>query len=610
MTFNNRPASPALLTNDSSNRTVTHKTHKKGMKLKTLLVALLGTCLLQHAAFSQTNAVMPDSSAVSADTNAAATDTTAVTNAPVAADSTNMPAAGSNDATNAAAGASAMAASPAESSEAPAAAPAVASIPLIQFQDVPITTAIENLARQAGINYLLDPKIGYGQPDANGQIKAEPTLSIRWENITAEHALVALLDNYGLQLVGDTKTKIFRITTKDPTAPAPLVSRVIQLKYASTSNMVESVQGTLTDKRSRVIPDTRTSQLIVVATDPEQAAVDVLIDQLDKPTRQVLIETRLVEISSNPTSKKGIDWSGTLEAQNLSFGNNSQFIIQPTAATTTTQAGGQTVTQPGQPGLVNGVLANPAVIGSTLGGFGNQWFLNADGAKAVLSFLNSSADAQVVSTPRVVTLDNETAVISVTRAFPVFNTTAGTQGSPGGSTVTYSNLGTVLTVTPRISANDTIRLRVIPQVSSFFGISTLTVGGVQNQADIFDYRSIDTQVLIPNANTLVMGGMVKDSPTDTSTKVPLLGDIPALGHLFRSETKVADKDNLLIFITPTIVQDTDFHPTSTDFLQAMPEKKKEILNPNNLWDGTKPYDWSNPKNTDVDQQLLNQKSTQ
>ena len=572
------------------------------MKIKTLLATLLGTFLLQHAAFSQTNAVTPDASVIVADTNAAVT-----------SDSTNVPAtpvAGGNDATNVAASVPAPDAASGGATDTTAPVPSVASIPLIQFQDVPITTAIENLARQAGINYLLDPKIGYGQPDANGQIKAEPTLSIRWENITAEHALMALLDNYGLELVGDTKTKIYRITTKDPAAPPPLVTRVIQLKYASTSNMVDSVQGSLTDRRSRVIADNRTSQLIVVATDPEQSAVDTLISQLDKPTRQVLIETRLVEISSNPTSRKGIDWSGTLAAQNVSFGNESQFIIQPTAPSSVVQPGGQTTIIPGSPGLVSGVLANPAVVGSTLGGFGNQWFLNADGAKAVLSFLNSSADAQVISTPRVVTLDNETATISVVRAFPVFNTTAGTQGSPGGSSVTYSNLGTILMVTPRISANDTIRLRVIPQVSSFFGISTLTVGGVQNQADIFDYRTIDTQVLIPNANTLVMGGMVKDSPTDTSTKVPVLGDIPGLGHLFRSETKIADKDNLLIFITPTIVQDTDFHPTVTDFLQATPAKKKEVLNPNNLWDGTKPYDWSNPKATDVDQQLLNQKATE
>ncbi len=91
-----------------------------------------------------------------------------------------------------------------------ASAPAAAAELPIQFQDVPITTAIESLARLAGINYLLDPKIGYGQPDANGQIKPEPTLSIRWENVTAQQALLALLDNYGLQLAGNPKTGIYQ----------------------------------------------------------------------------------------------------------------------------------------------------------------------------------------------------------------------------------------------------------------------------------------------------------------------------------------------------------------------------------------------------------------
>ena len=140
-------------------------------------------------------------------------------------------------------------------------------------------------------------------------------------------------------------------------------------------------------------------------------------------------------------------------------------------------------------------------------------FLNADGVKAVFSFLNSSSDAQVVSTPRVVTLDNETATISVTRAFPIINITAGTANTTGGSQLTYSNLGTILAVTPRISANDYIWLKVTPSVSSFFGKDNETVNGQLTTADIFDLRSIDTQVLIPNANTLVMGGLVQDNPT-------------------------------------------------------------------------------------------------
>ena len=101
--------------------------------------------------------------------------------------------------------------------------------------------------------------------------------------------------------------------------------------------MTAAVESVLTDKRSRVLPDSRTSQLIVVATDPEQSTVDTLVGQLDKPTRQVLIESRLVEVSSNPQSSKGIDWSSTLSAQNISFGNGT--LNQPQSSTTTTIPG-------------------------------------------------------------------------------------------------------------------------------------------------------------------------------------------------------------------------------------------------------------------------------
>jgi type II secretory pathway component GspD/PulD (secretin) len=585
------------------------------MKLKTMLVALLATSLLPVAAFSQTNAAAADQTAVAAQPAAVAD-----TNAPFAAAPTNAVAATDTNVVAAAQPAAVADTNAAPAASTSTAAPAVATIPLIQFQDVPLTTAIEALARQANINYLLDPKIGFGQPDANGQIKAEPNLSIRWENIPAQHALEALLSNYGLQLVEDTKTKIYRISTKDPAALPTLETRVIQLKYASTTNMMDSISGALTDKRSRVIPDTRTSQLIVVATDPEQAAVDTLINELDTPTKQVLIETRLVEISSNPTSSKGIDWSGTLAAQNVAFGNNlltgtanvAPGITAQSAGTPTAPVAGQSV-----PGITSPLTGTgslfPAVqaLGSTAskGFFGTQGFLNADGARAVISFLNASADAQVMSTPRVVTLDNESATISVQTTYPILETTAGTQGSPGGSSISYSNVGTVLIVTPRISANNTIRLTVIPTVANFLGYQTLSAQGAVSQAPQFETRTMQTQVLIPNANTLVMGGLVDDNPTSTSTKVPVLGDIPFLGAAFRSETKSASKNNLLVFITPTILQDADFHPTTTDFLNAQPETRKQNLDPNSVWDSAKPHNWADPSNTDPDQKVLDQKAT-
>ena len=489
---------------------------------------------------------------------------------------------------------------------------AAAAASHIQFSDVPITTAIENLSRQAGINYMLDPKIGYGQPDATGAPKPEPQLSIRWENISYENALLALLDNYGLQLIHDKKTGIDRITLKDPLAPPPLITRVIQLKYASVSNMVDAVQSVFTDtKRSKVLPDARSSQLIVVATDPEQLSVDTLIAQLDKPTRQVLIETRLVEVDSNPSSSKGVDWTGTLKAQNVSFGNG---VLSGTSTTTTPGTTASTGTTPGG-GYGTSSGSGSSTVSSLVTAVGNGGlnmntasgmmpeigFLNADGLHAVLSFLNSSSDAQVVSTPRVVTLDNQMASIEVTRGYPVFNVSSSSANNSGGSSVTYSNVGTKLEVTPRISANDSIWLQVIPEVSSFFGNFSQTTGGGASGASqvltapVFDRRTLTTQVLIPNANTLVMGGLVKDNPRSDSTKVPVLGDIPFLGHAFRSESKSVDKVNLLIFITPTIVKETDFQTHSSEFLQSRPDANRpKLINPDSMWDNSVKHDWSAP----------------
>ncbi len=193
-------------------------------------------------------------------------------------------------------------------------------------------------------------------------------------------------------------------------------------------------------------------------------------------------------------------------------------------------------------------------------------------------------------------MDNETANIEVTRAIPIFNVTAGTANTTGGSSVNYTNVGTVLQVTPRISANDYIWLKVVPEVSSTPGSDNQTVGGLVYSAPMFDYRRIETQVLIPNANTLVMGGLVQDNPQASYTKVPILGDIPILGYAFRSENKSLLKDNLLIFITPTIVKDSDFQSTPpTKFFNSRPMTMKPPLNPKSMWDNAEPYhNWSDP----------------
>jgi type II secretory pathway component GspD/PulD (secretin) len=461
-----------------------------------------------------------------------------------------------------------------------------AIIPLIVMDDVPLTDAIKNLARQAGLNYMLDPKVSFGQTGPDGKPMPQPMVSLRWEDVTAQQALAALLNNYNLQILEDPKSRIARVTIKDPAAPDPLVTRVFQLDYANPSNIVAAVQNSLVDKRSKVVADLRTSQLVLLATDKELSDVESLIERLDTPTRQVLIEAKLLETSTSPKTKKGMDWSGTLQGQNLRFGNNLR-------ENTPTESINNTLVS--EAGI-------PKMLFDTSRGFNpGTAFLDADGVSAVLSFLNEYSEAKVISAPRTVTLDNEPARIEVTRASPIINITPGTVQVAGGSQITYTNLGIILNVTPRISANNLVNLKVIPEVSRVFATVTKLVNNNVYQADEYDMRRMETRVMIPSGNTLVLGGLVQDDVRKSNTKVPLLGDMPVLGGLFRSDAKSRQKSNLMIFLTPTIVEDKDFQPTPSNYLQTPVPMTDSVEGDWSAWDSGKPKDWKkkNPQPEEV-----------
>ena len=501
------------------------------------------------------------SASVTVTTNSVAIETNAVAETAAAPATTAAPA--TADVAAAPAAATDVAATPA--------APVAVVIPTIVMDEVPLTDAIKNLARQAGLNYILDPKVTFGPTGADGKVVV-PNISIRWENVTAEQALTTLLTTYSLQLVEDPKTRIARITVRDPATPDPLMNRIIQLKYASPSNMLVAASTALVDKRSKVMGDVRTSQLVVLATEREVESIEKMVASLDTATKQVLIEARLLETSMNPSTVKGLDWTGTLQAQHLAVGNNLQ---QNPAGSSVNNTLSQTF---------------PKMLFDTAKGFNPATaFLDADGVNAVFSFINQNAEARVISAPRTVTLDNEPATLSVTRATPIINVTAGTANTTGGSQITYTNLGIILRVTPRISANSFVNLSVAPEVSRVFDTVTKVVNGSTSQADEYDVRKIETQVMIPSGHTLVLGGLVQDDTRTSNTKVPFLGDIPGLGRAFRSDSKSRQKNNLLVFITPTIVQDEDFQPTKSTFLKTPMQSVED--KPWSAWDSGKPVDW-------------------
>ncbi len=473
----------------------------------------------------------------------------------------------------------------------------------------PLNEAISGLARSASINIVgFDPKIPFGAVGPDGKPGAWPTVSMRLEGVNHADALDELLANYSLQRVKSERgTNLFRITVKDAAALEPLLTKIIQLKNSGTTNIVTAITALFpTPVRSKVIPDVRTSQIVVIATKKEMEQIDELVARLDTVTKQVLIEARIMETSKAPSSTKGIDWSGTLDNQSFSFGNGST-----TGSTTTSIPGATTSTTTPLPsgGSITSSTTTPSTSSSSLstlignGGFSVNTlrgispaigFLNADGVRGALSFFNKDQDTEVIATPRIVMLDNTTADLAITRVFPIFKITPGSANSPAGSEISYTNLGTILKVTPRVTANNMINLTVIPEVSNIDGQDQQVLNGQVNRANIYAVRRITTQVNIPSGNTLVMGGLISDTTAKSWSKIPLLGDIPGpVGQLFRRDSRSRTKTNLIIFVTPTVVEDYDFQAAQTDFLRTPALDRPDVAE--SAWETGRPKDWSRPE---------------
>jgi len=321
---------------------------------------------------------------------------------------------------------------------------------------------------------------------------------------------------------------------------------------------IRDLQGQIT-----VIPDNNTNSVIVVATPENMELLRSILAQLDKIPEQVMIETMIIEATLDKSTQFGIEWK---HATGNPLGKGSG-----------------TGTGEGNFGLQN---ANPALQGFryTLVGGALSGFLNA---------LQTDTKFQVLSTPRIFTSNNVEAQINISQSIPYVLSTR--EDSNGNLTFNYAfqDVGIVLTVTPRITANGYVTMDVTQTANDLQGFTDFN-------APIVNQRQADTTVSVRDGETIILGGIIRNNVTSTVKKIPLLGDIPILGQLFRSTEKGNVKTELLVFLTPRIVKDPDeARKLRDEEFKRMSKESQKVIAPelNRRYDPDKDKKHSTPPDT-------------
>ncbi len=426
----------------------------------------------------------------------------------------------------------------------------------LNFQEIETRAVLQLLADASGQNIVVSDSV-------NGNV------TLRLQNVPWDQALDIVLRTKGLDkrrqdnviIVAPqeelaSREKADLAARKDMQELAPLRSEYLQVNYAKAADMaalIKSQNSTLLSGRGTVSVDERTNTLLLQDTADRLADIRRLVATLDIPVRQVLIEARIVIVNNDFQRQLGARLGYTTAQAN----GSGVWTTTGTAAGTDTVIGsalgnqastGQSFPVQVPTGSnaanrynVNLPVASPA--GSfALGFLGSNYILDLE-----LSAAQAESRAEVISSPRVVTANQKEATIEQGTEIPYQQS-----ASSGATTISFKKAVLSLKATPQITPDNRIILDLDVRNDSI-GTITVQSGGVNVPS--IDTKEIVTQVLVNDGQTIVLGGVLVTTHRDDQTKVPLLGDIPVLGHLFKTTSKRNDKDELLIFITPKIVRE-------------------------------------------------------
>ena len=461
----------------------------------------------------------------------------------------------------------------------PATAPTTGTpnaVKTVEFQGDEIGLVLRTLARQAKMSVVISDAVA----------TTGGTVTMRIEDKTPKDAIDTIVTAKGL--VMDEQKGVYFIKTAAEKAKEPTESGSYTFSYATAEKTVALLQGQLA---SAVPPqfDVRTNTIFYRENRSNLDKIKLFLESIDRPTKQVMIEARLVEVTANPRQSYGINWAGVVGSsstpQTIKYGGstlatqtvaNAQTVTNtvvngvPTQTTTPLldangiqvqgrQIGALPAAQvasgklDGQDFLFRGTNGAGGAIGDAIGS--QLAILSIPAMSITMRLLNEDADAEFLAHPRIVTSNNLKATIKITRAQPVPQLNFNEQTAQAVfSGFQDKEFGNTLEVTPSINKDGYISMAVKPEISNKVGDATFAFGGATVTSPVIDKRTLDSNVLIHSGDTLAIGGLLQDEVNKGRTKIPVLGDIPILGYLFQEKLAQRNKRNLLIFVTPTIIE--------------------------------------------------------
>ncbi|MEK6693604.1 MAG: type IV pilus secretin PilQ [Nitrospirota bacterium] len=414
----------------------------------------------------------------------------------------------------------------------------------LDFQDADIISILRLISEVSGMNIIASPEV-------KGKI------TVKMLNVPWDQALDIILKTYHLgKVVEDNIIRVAPVPVlakerseiakaKEELAKSEdLVSKIIPLGYANPKPMKAAIdKAKVLSPRGNVSTDDRTNTLIIRDIQKNLSEVEALISVLDKPTPQVSIEAKIVEASTNFSRELGIQW-GFKNIQDSAHGNPLPYTF-PRSMTFggSTLAGTSPGTSPsymsGNPWAVNLPAAVAAgsggALGIALGSITNSFTLDLQ-----ISAMEGTGQGKILSNPKIVTLDNEKAMIKQGRKIPYATVSA------EGTKTEFVDAVLSLTVTPSITPGGAISMKI--------EVTKDEPGATTSAGPIIEKKEASTNVLVRDGETIVIGGILTTKKLDDTAGVPLLSKIPILGWLFKKETVKEDTTELLIFITPRIVK--------------------------------------------------------